>query len=160
MSDMTPSAPPAPANLDLSAAIPTDTAVIDIFYPGTSRPTGWRIELAGPSHPRTVAVGDEAARESLQKEKAIEFAQVNGRKWKTDAETPDERAERIVGRLVRRIVSWSPDPTFPQIGPNPIAFSESAATTLFLRKDMAWALNQIAEYLTSETAFTRRSATG
>ena len=66
----------------------------------------------------------------------------------------------IVGRLVRRIISWSPDPVFPQIGPDPVAFSERAATALLLRKDMAWALNQIAEYLTSETAFTQRSATG
>ena len=156
MSDETPA---APASFDLSAALPTDTAMIDIVYPG-GQPTGWKIELAGPSHPKTIAVSDETAREQLQKEKAIEFAQVNGRKWKTDVETPDERADRVVGRLVRRIVGWSPDPVFRQVGPEPITFSDSAAKALFLRKDMAWALNQIAEYLTSETAFTQRSATG
>ena len=144
--------------VDLSALTPTDSALLEILAPG-GKPTGWKIELAGPAHAKTVAVAEDAMRERLQKEKAIEFAQVNGRKYKVDDETPDERAQRNVGRLVKRIIGWSPDPLFKQVGPEPISFSEENATKLLLRPDMSWVLSQIAEYVMSEMAFTQGSAT-
>lgn len=145
--------------LDLSAAIPVDSATIDILLPGSDKPSGWRIELAGPGHPKTVAVSQEVSRERLDKEKAIEFAQVNGRKWKTDGETPEERAQRNVTRVVRRIIGWSPPPVFKHINDGkPIEFSETAAVDLLLRPEMGWVLAQIADYLNAERAFTQGSA--
>ena len=141
--------------VDLSAFVPNDSAVLEIL--GNGVPTGWKIELAGPSHPKTVEVANEAMRERLQKEKAVEFAQVNGRKYKVDDESPDERAHRNVSRLVKRILGWSPNPVFKNIGDEPIVFSEEAATKLLLRPDMSWVLAQIADYVMSETAFTQRS---
>lgn len=145
--------------LDLSTAIPAESAVVEILYPGTSKPTGWKIEIAGPAHPKTIAMTNDAARERLNKERAIEFAQINGRKWKTDDETPEDRARRNVTRLVGRIIGWSPDPVFRNVQVEPIVFSEKAAVDLLLREDMGWVLSQIADYITSETAFTQASAT-
>src|SRR5690242_702696 len=142
--------------LDLSGSIPSDSAMLEIILPG-GKPSGWKIELAGPAHPKTVAAADDVMRERLQKEKAIEFAQVNGRKYKVDEETPDDRARRNVSRIVQRIIGWSPDPLFKHIDDKPIAFSEKAATDLLLRPDMGWVLSQIADYLMSETAFTNGS---
>lgn len=148
----------APGTVDLSAAGFTETAVIDICFPGTSKPTGWKIMLAGPAHAKTIAVSDDIGRENIDKEKAMEFAQVNGRKWKVDGETVTDRRRKNIGRVVARILSWSPDPVFKETGPAGIAFSHEAAVDLFMRPDKGWAFNQIAEYINSEKAFTLASA--
>lgn len=149
---------PQAVGLDLSASIPAQTAWIDICYQGTTKPTGWRIELAGPAHPKTIAAAEETSREQLDREKAIEFAQVNGRKFKKDNETVAERREKVVRSICRRIVGWEPPPKIAQFSDGPIAFSEETATKLFLEPYMSWAFGQITDYILSETAFTQRSA--
>ncbi|EJN15688.1 hypothetical protein PMI42_00705 [Bradyrhizobium sp. YR681] len=143
--------------LDLSGLAPADTFDLKILAPGTGKPTGWVITLAGPAHPQTVAVNNESGRESIEREKAIEFAQVNGRKWKVEEETADERRRRNVTKVCRRIVSWSPNPTFRFVQSDPIAFSLDAAVNLFLRPDMGAFFVQVTDYLTSERAFTQPS---
>jgi hypothetical protein len=147
---------------DLSSTALLESYPLKICRPGTNRPTGWVITLAGPSHPNSVEVQNEWARERLDKEKAIEFAQVNQRKWKVD-DVDDKyiaQANRnTIRRLCHRILGWSPEEvTIPYVAPLPIKFSEAAATDLFLRPDMVWALNQITEYFNSERAFMSGSA--
>lgn len=146
--------------LDLSAAVPVDSSVLEIKYPGIDPPklTGWKIELAGPGHPKTVALSAEISREQLRKLNAIEKAQVNGKKYQPDDESAGERAQRNVTRLVQRIINWSPDPVFKTVSDKPITFSEKAAVDLLLRPDMGWVLEQIADYLRSDVAFTQASA--
>jgi hypothetical protein len=139
--------------LDLSDLAPAASFRLSILKPGTSTPTGWAIELAGPSHPQTVAIAAEINRENLAKEQAVEFAQVNGRKWKTEAETVDERRRKNVTRVCRRIIGWSPDPTFKFVSPDPIAFSLPAAVDLFLRPELGSFFVQVTDYLTGERAF-------
>ena len=139
--------------LDLSASKPLDSVIIDLCYPGTTKPTGWRIELSGPAHPQTVALADEASREMIERQDAIEFAQVNGRKWKGDQQSAADRRRKNVGYVCRRIIGWSPNPTFSFVSPDPIAFSAATATELFLRPDMAGFFGQITDYLNSERAF-------
>jgi hypothetical protein len=97
------------------------------------------------------------SRENLDREKAIEFAQVNGRKWKVEEESVEARRRKNVMRVCRRIVSWSPNPTFKFVAPDPIAFSLDAAADLFVRPDMGAFFVQVTEYLTSERAFTQPS---
>lgn len=144
--------------LDLSGTVYSASEIFEPVVPGSDKKTGWRIELAGPSHPKTVALSEDVTRERLNREKAVEFAQVNGRKWKPDDETPDERAKRTVTRLVKRIVGWSPNPLFKFFSPEPIQFSEEKAVELFLRPEMGGYLGQLADRFMSEAAFTQGSA--
>jgi hypothetical protein len=145
--------------LDLSASRPLDSYVLETVIPGTKTKSGWNIELAGPAHENTVALNARFAREAIDKEQAIEFAQVNGRKWKTDDEDEKSRRRKNVSRVCSRIVGWSPNPVFDFVQAEPIAFSIEAATNLFLRPDMARWFLQITDYLNSEAAFTRPSGT-
>lgn len=164
----------ADLSLDLSSAMPTDSAVLEIVHPVSGAPTGWMIELAGPAHPKTVALGKDLSRERLAKEARLEAQMAKGRKVKPEVEEPDERARRNVASLVARIIGWEMQgkagedgkrpvigagPVLKQVQSEPIAFSERAAVDLLIRPDMAWVLGQIAEYLASELAFTQGSAT-
>lgn len=164
----------ADLSLDLSSAMPVDSALVEIMHPASGAATGWMIELAGPAHPKTVALGKDLSRERLAKEARLEAQMANGRKVKPETEEPDERARRNVASLVARILGWSMKgkpgddgvrpvigvgPVLKQVSAEPIAFSEKAAIGLLMRPDMAWALGQIADYLGSERAFTQSSAT-
>lgn len=140
--------------LDLSDTTPVETYTLNLLRPGTPTQTGWKLLLAGPSHPDTIAMANDIGRELIEKEKAQEFAQVNGRKYKVDEESVEERRRKNVSRVCRRILGWSPDPTFKSVSPDPIKFSVATATELFLRPDMAGYFIQITEYLNSETSFT------
>lgn len=142
------------ASLDLSSSVYLDSFSLSIMKPGTSEPTGWTIELAGPAHPLTVAMANAISRENIEKEKAIEFAQVNQRKWKIEPETVEDRRRKNVMRVCQRIIGWSPNPIFKHFSPEPIAFSVSVATELFLRPDMGGFFVQVTDYLTGERAFT------
>lgn len=142
------------AALDLSGMTTLESYKLGIMKPGSSTPTGWVIELAGPSHPLTIAVANDLSRESLDKERAIELAQVNGRKYKGgEQETVDERRRRNVTKLCRRIVGWSPDPTFNFVSPDPIAFCVAAAVDLFMRPELGGLFVQVTDYFNGERAF-------
>ncbi|MBR1206958.1 MULTISPECIES: hypothetical protein [unclassified Bradyrhizobium] len=146
------------AILDLSAHLPVDTFRLQIRRPGTDTPLGWVIELAGPAHAQTIALNNESTRDAIEKEKAIEFAQVNGRKWKTEDETVADRRRQNVTKVCRRIVGWSPNPTFKTVSPDPIPFTIENAVDLFLRPELGSFFVQVTDYLTSERAFTRPSS--
>jgi hypothetical protein len=139
--------------LDLSDLAPLSSFKLAILKPGTSLPTGWVIELAGPSHPHTLSVANDMTRENLERERAIETAQVNGRKWKGDQDSAEERRRKNVTKLCRRIIGWSPNPTFKFISPDPIAFSVPAAVDMFVRPELGSIFVQITDYFTSERAF-------
>lgn len=145
--------------LDLSDSVPVDSFMLDIYFPGTNKPTGWKIEIAGPAHPKSIAVGDDQAREAMADERAVKFAQANGRKFKIDDESVADRRRKNVGRIVARIIGWSPNPVFKQVASTPLMFSERTAIDLFLRHDMGSYFSQIVDYLNSEKAFTKASAT-
>jgi hypothetical protein len=140
--------------VDLTADLPQDTFELQMLRPGTATPNGWVITLAGPAHPKAVAYKNQAQRDRLQKEASVEASQMNGRKVKPDAKTPDEDDMRTVKWLVSRIVTWTPI----KIGAETIAFSDDAATLLFLRPVMAPYVNQVAEYLAADNAFMPASA--
>lgn len=141
------------AVLDLTDTRPLDAVTIDIMVPGTTKPTGWKVELAGPAHPQSVAIGEDVSQAMFDRNAAIEFAQVNGRKWKGDGETLEERRRKNVTIVCRRILGWSPNPTFRFVQSDPIVFSLKAAVDLFIRPDMMLYFAQIADYINGERAF-------
>lgn len=145
----------APAVVNMADDLPLDTAELHIVKPGTNKPTGWVITLAGPGHPQTIAIADEAQRERLHKEAAIERAQVNGRKWKGDEDMSPEQARRkIVTGVCRRIVGWTP----VDFGEGPVTFSQENAVKLFMDPAKGSFYLQVVEYLTGERAFMKGSA--
>ena len=143
------------AIVDLSAFIPTDTAVLAILAPGGVTSTGWNVTFAGPGHPKAVAFTEEASRKNLRRQRQIETAQINGRKYKPEEREVDEARRENVAWVVARIVDWTP----VKLGPgDPIAFSDGAAFELLLRPEMGWALGQMVEFLADERSFTKGSA--
>jgi hypothetical protein len=138
---------------DLTAFLPIDTGILKTVAPGTNSPTGWDIEIAGPSHPKTIAHQETIARRSLREAQRLEQAQANGRKWKAEErDVADNRREFIEG-LVARIVGWSP----VSIGGKTYEFSESSAVELLSMPAMGSFVAQIVEYLLDERSFMKPS---
>lgn len=139
-----------PAVLSVAA----DTAVLTIINPADDTPTSWQITMAGPGHPKTVALSARSERERLAKSAAIEQAQVNGRKWKAEVPTADENRRSNVQSVVDRIISWTP----VDFGDGPITFSEETAVALFMDPRKGKYFAQLVEFLTGEKAFFTNSA--
>ena len=153
---MTTKEPGAAAPVDLSAFIPADTAVLDILAPGSAAPIGWRITFAGPGHPKTIAFNEAKNRETLHRNRQIEMAQINGRKYKPEERSVDEARRENVQWVAARIVDWTPVTLKP--GAAPIAYSEKAAVDIFVDPDLGWVYAQCLDFLVSEQSFTRTSA--
>ena len=140
---------------NLGAFLAADTADLHVLVPGTNKRSGWVITCAGPAHPQTIALNEEVAHESAQKNAEIERAQVNGRKWKGDKDyDPEADRRKSVSRVCRRIVTWTP----VDFGSGPIEFSHEAAVKLFLDRRMGSFYLQLVEFITAETAFIKDSA--
>lgn len=142
---------------DLSGALPLDESVLTIEAPD-GRPTTWKITIAGPAHPKTVAWGEVAARRSLHRQSMQEQARVNGRKWKADETTPEEQLRLNVEWIVARIIGWTPV-RVKQFSPEPIPFSEAVAVELLSKPYMSFAFRQLVEFISDDASFARRSET-
>jgi hypothetical protein len=140
--------------LDLTAFLPTDTAKYAVQKPGGGA-TGWVIEFAGPSHPKAISWANESARKSLDKARAIEQSQVNGRKYKPADTSVDEQLRTNVQWIVGRVVNWTP----VKVGGTVYEFSDATATELLMKPEMGWAFVQLVEFLADERSFTKGSAT-
>ena len=143
---------------DLSGMMPVDSSVLEILKPGGTEGTGWKITFAGPSHPRTVAWANEAARRALRKQQRVEQAQANGKKYRADEREPDDVRRENVEWVVSRIIGWTPV-RITSIAPEPIEFSDKAAIDLLMQPGMGWAFAQMVDFLGEERSFTPRSAT-
>lgn len=143
---------------DLSGVMPVDASVLEILKPGSGEGTGWKITFAGPSHPKTVAWLNGAARRAIARQQRLEQAQANGRKYRPEEREPDDLRRENVEVVTARILDWTPV-RVPSVSQDAIAFSEKAAAELLLRPDMGWAFAQMIEFLAEERSFTPRSAT-
>jgi hypothetical protein len=144
------------AAADLSALIPLDTIEYEVKAPGGVQGTGWIITLCDDAHPKAQAYQNERARERLRKERMIEQAQVNGRKYQADERTPDEERERNAKWIVSRIVGWTPV-KLPGFGDEPLAFSDETATRVLMHPKMGWLFAQLIDVVTADRSFTPRS---
>lgn len=145
----------SPAVANMVDGLPMETADLHIVSQGTNKRTGWVITCAGPSHPQTIALMDEAERERLNKAAQIERAQVNGRKWKGDEDVdPQESRRKTIRQIVSRIVTWTP----VDFGTGPIEFSPKAAVELFMDPAKGAYFGQLVDFITAERAFMKDSA--
>lgn len=146
---------------DLANALPADTGMLHTVFPGTNKRTGWNIVIAGPGHPKSIALSNEKERERLQKAQQIERAQVNGRKWKGDEDKqPQDSRREFISDLVGRIVSWTP----VNFGDGAVEFAEGdvsapkRAIDLLVQPKMGPYVGQIVDYLLDERSFMKGSA--
>lgn len=145
----------APAAFELSEIESVDSAWINVNHPKTGLPTPWRMELAGPGHPATLAIQKEAHRDRLALDRRIENARVNGKKYKADEVDVEADRRQTAERLARRIIGWTP------LTVDGKAFEYSPANALVLMTEPRWSrvFEQLVEYLSGEAAFTKGSAT-
>src|SRR3546814_358663 len=147
-------APTHEAVFDLTEVVAVDSDWITIAGKD-GKPTTWKIELAGPGHPETLAGQREVQAERMAKARRIEAAQVNGRKWKGDEIDPDAETRRQAERLARRILGWTPVVVNGQDFP----YSRANAVALMLEPRWSFVQSQVVDYLVSDAAFTKGSAT-
>lgn len=140
------------SSFDLSMLDAADEAEMEIRVNGKA--TGWRLKFAGPGHPKAIALENRLARENLERRKAQERAQVNGRKWKPDDESVEEVVAKNIDLIVERLIDWSP----VTIDGEPYPFSPENARKLLVDPKKATILNQALEFLSDEAVFTKRSA--
>ena len=139
---------------DLGSVSVVDVAKLAVRHPQTTAPTGWIIDIAGPGHPETIALGNETARERLVQQREQEQARVNGKKWKGGDVDPDSERDRNLSRIARRILGWTP------VTLNGEAFAYSPANAILLLKEPAytWAATQVYEFLGEDASFIKTSA--
>lgn len=139
-------------SLSLDSFAGADTATMDVVVGGS--PSGWLWEFAGPGHPKAVAQANRTARERLHKEKLMEQAQVNGKKWISPEQTPTDVRAGNVTYVVERLVGWSAiiidESEFP--------FSEDNARMLLSDPKRVSVLAQAMDFLAADSSFTKRSA--
>lgn len=140
------------AAFDLSDLDASDDAVMEVYANG--KPTNWFWTFAGPGHPKTIEQSNRIAKERLRKEREIEQAQVNGRKYKPAEETVDEALSRNVQLVVDRLLGWTPI----QMGGKDYPFTPENAKALLLDRRKGQLLVQALEFLGDERSFTPRSA--
>lgn len=141
--------------VNLSNARFSNTGVLEIRRPHTKDLTGWKITLAGPSHPKSIAVRDRQTDRYLQREQEKERAQVNRKKWKGENRDIDDVRREYAEDIASRIVDWTP----VDFGKGPVNFSEAVAVEILLDPDLGWIVAQIQDYFDDEKSFTKASAT-
>jgi len=142
----------APAAFDIAALDAEDTAEMIVHANG--RPTNWSWTFAGPGHPKAIELSNRLSRERLRREAEQEQARVNGRKWKSEEETPDELAKRNADYIVDRLLGWSD----VLMGGEPYPFSPENARALLLDPKKGALAVQALEFLADQRSFTQRSS--
>lgn len=137
-------------SLDSFAAV--DSAHMDVIVGG--RPSGWLWEFAGPGHEKALAQANRTARERLHRDRLIEQAQVNGRKWVAPEKTPTEVKAENVAYVVERLLGWSDI----RIDGKDFPFTDANARMLLEDPRRAGVLAQALEFLAADGSFTQRSA--
>lgn len=137
---------------DLSDLDASDEATMEVYANG--KPTGWLWTFAGPGHPKSIEQSNRMAKERLRKEREIEQAQINGRKYKATEETVDEALERNVSIVTDRLLGWSTI----QMGGKDYPFTPESAKALLMDRRKGQLLIQALEFLGDERSFTPRSA--
>lgn len=131
-----------------------DEVKFTIRHPKTDDPTTWEWTFYGPGHPTTIAVADKASRRIIKQSTEQMQAQVNGKKWKPDDETPDSLRQQNVENIIARTKSFTP----VDLGHGPIEYSAEKAKEILLERRYGWVLGQIMDFLRKEENFIQPSA--
>ena len=139
--------------LDLASVDEADESHMTVSINGKA--TSWVWTFAGPGHPNSIAQDNRLARERLERERAQEYARINGKKWKPPEESVDVVVTRNVNLVVDRLLGW----TEVHLDGKPFPFTPDNARALLMDPRKGTLLKQAMDFLKDETAFTKRSAT-
>ena len=139
-------------DLSLDSLADAETASLNIVIGG--RPSGWLWHFAGPGHDKAQAQQNRISRERLHKDKLIEQARVNGKKWVAPEETPDGVRASNVDYVIERLVGWSPI----RIDKQDYPFTAENARALLADPKRIGMLTQALEFLSADSSFMQRSA--
>lgn len=121
------------------------------------RPTPWVWIIAGPGHPASIALDKRVSEDMAARDRAIEMARVNGRKWKGDDESPEDKRRRSVGYLADRVLDWRPVVT---LNGEALPFSRENVIKILLDPERGDTIvRQLGEFFEDERSFMKRSAT-
>lgn len=138
--------------LDLDSLDGMDEANMNVFANG--KPTGWIWTFAGPGHAQAIEQSNRISRDTLNRNRLKEQAQVNGKKWKAPDQTPDELREDNVRFVMERLLRWS-DVT---MGGQPYPFTAENARALLMDRKKVALLQQAVEFILDDNSFTKPSA--
>jgi hypothetical protein len=141
---------------DLGSVVLQDVAPLTINHPTTGQPTGWVLDIAGPGHDVSIAIGHEMARERMHIAREQEMARVNGRKWKGSEQDPETERKATARRWSRRILGWSA----VTMNGAPFPYSAENATALLDEPRFAWVATQFWDFMAADAAFIGSSAPG
>jgi hypothetical protein len=119
-------------------------------------PTGWKWKFAGPGHERTIEQRNRLARERIRREQAWEQAQVNGRKFKSPDESPEERFQNNIRLITDRLLDWS----LVHMDGQPFPCTPENARAYLSDARRAHIFEQAMQFLQDEKSFTARSEKG
>jgi hypothetical protein len=139
-------------NLSLDSLADAEIATLNLVIGGT--PSGWLWHFAGPGHPKYLTQQNRVSRERLHKDRLIEQARVNGKKWVAPEETPEGVREGNVVYVIERLVGWSPI----RIDGQDFPFTEDNARKILADPKRLNVLTQALEFLSADSSFTQRSA--
>lgn len=140
----------AVSDIDVFDAV--DTAEMVVLTPD-GRLSQWVWTFAGPGHPSTIAQSNRLARERLHEDSQKEAARVNGRKWKSVEESPDDVRAKNANFIIERLISWDGATRAGQ----PFPYSVESARQILLDPRKSGILIQALEFLGENASFTPRS---
>ena len=144
-----------PVAFDLDEIKAVDTAEMTIKRPDGT-PTPWIWTIAGPGHPKTIALQKRVSEEVLARSKAQEASRVNGRKWKGDNETAEDVKRRNIGQLAERVLGWGPAEV--SIAGEPLPFSrENVIRVLMDPSRGSGIISQLDEFFSDDRSFMKPS---
>jgi hypothetical protein len=136
------------ADLDLVDEVDWDVTI-------DGKEIGWKWTFAGPGHQKTIDQGNRIAKEAIKRQAEQEQAQVNGRKWKPEDETPEDRRTKNISLVADRLIRW----TDMKLGGEPFPFTVENARKILLDRRKPQLLQGALEFLGNEKSFTKRSPT-
>lgn len=146
--------------VSLDEFLPVETIVHEVKQPGTGKPTGWRIVLAGADHPKALAWSEAQQRKRLARAAQIEAAQLNGKRVGAEDRTTDDIRRENVAWICSRIVGWEGAVKLSAVADEPLPYSEANAERVIGHARMGWLVGQLIEVLNDDRSFTPRSASG
>jgi hypothetical protein len=138
---------------DLTSIQSLDEVEIEIKYPGTDESTGWFITLAGPGHPKTIEMAEIASQKNLHRQRMIDQAQINGRKYKApeiDVET--DRRQNLEG-IIGRVIGWRG----LYVGGEEVPYSAENAQRILSDRRNDKSITQVINYILDDQSFMKRS---
>ena len=132
-----------------------DTADIQIIPPGFPRAIG-SITFYGPSHPKSLAVSDEAVRKA--RFEAAKRATNN--RYQPPEKTMEEISDENATSIIRRIAGWHIVRKGPDGVVAEVPFTEDAAKLLLLDPRFDWLFGACINFLGSQANFIATSAIG